>query len=240
LISKLAGNAGCNTESKQVVAVRDQASVRSFRSDRLRYPRTAMSVTIPFEAATSSTSGYGDIGVYADTWTTMNASASARPSRRADTWTKTIQLPANAKAAGAARDHLRRCVRAWNAVTAATQVADAIMRPYDNSKMQVARASISDDATETAILLTSELVTNALTHGESPVTVAVSWSVEQLRVEVHDRSRYLPAPWPARIAVDDEAGRGLLLVDTLATDWGFYRTPGGKAVYFTLDCPANR
>ena len=58
-----------------------------------------MSVTIPFEAATSSTSGYGDIGVYADTWTTMNASASARPSRRADTWTKTIQLPANAKAA---------------------------------------------------------------------------------------------------------------------------------------------
>ena len=58
-----------------------------------------MSVTIPFEAATSSTSGYGDIGVCADTWTTMNASASARPSRRADTWTKTIQLPANAKAA---------------------------------------------------------------------------------------------------------------------------------------------
>jgi len=181
-----------------------------------------MSVTIPFEAATSSTSGYGDIGACADTWTTMNASASARPSRRADTWTKTIQLPANAKAASAARDHVRRSVGAWNAMAA------------------VARASISDDATETAILLTSELVTNALVHGESPVTVAVSWSIEQIRVEVHDRSRYLPAPWPANIAVDDEAGRGLLLVDTLATDWGFYRTPGGKAVYFTLTCPASR
>jgi hypothetical protein len=38
------------------------------------------------------------------------------------------------------------------------------------------------------------------------------------------------------MAPDDETGRGLLLVDTLATDWGFYRTPGGKAVYFTLDC----
>jgi anti-sigma regulatory factor (Ser/Thr protein kinase) len=215
-----------------------------------------MSVTIPFEAATSSTSGYGDFGVYADTWTTMNASASARPSRRADTWTKTIQLPASAKAAGAARDHLRRCVRAWNAMTAATRAADTVLARdvamdgpgryhegpgrLDNSKMRAARASIDDDATETAILLTSELVTNALKHGESPVTVAVSWSVEQLRIEVHDRSRYLPAPWPARIAVDDEAGRGLLLVDTLATDWGFYRTPGGKAVYFTLDCPANR
>ena len=208
-----------------------------------------MSVTIPFEAATYSTSGYGDIGACADTWTTMNASAGARPSRRADTWTKTIQLPANARAAGAARDHVRRCVRAWNAMSAATRAADTIFARdaamngsglYDNSKMQAARTSISDDATETAILLTSELVTNALTHGESPVTVAVSWSVEQLRVEVHDRSRYLPAPWPVRIAVDDEAGRGLLLVDTLATDWGFYRTPGGKAVYFTLDCPADR
>jgi anti-sigma regulatory factor (Ser/Thr protein kinase) len=198
-----------------------------------------MSVTIPFEAAISSTSGYGDIGVYADTWTTMNASASARPSRRADTWTKTIQLPANAKAAGAARDHVRRCVRAWNAMAAATRAADTIFS-RDTGVKQAARTSISDDATDTAILLTSEMVTNALTHGESPVTVAVSWSVEQLRVEVHDRSRYLPAPWPARIAVDDEAGRGLLLVDTLATDWGFYRTPGGKAVYFTLDCPANR
>jgi anti-sigma regulatory factor (Ser/Thr protein kinase) len=208
-----------------------------------------MSVTIPFEAATYSTSGYGEIGACADTWTAMNSSASARPSRRADTWTKTIQLPANAKAAGAARDHVRRCLRAWNAMSAATRAADTIFARetamngsglYDNSKMQAARASISDDATETAILLTSELVTNALTHGESPVTVAVSWSVEQLRVEVHDRSRYLPAPWPAKIAVDDEAGRGLLLVDTLATDWGFYRTPGGKAVYFTLDCPADR
>ena len=41
-------------------------------------------------------------------------------------------------------------------------------RSYDNSKMPPARASISDDAAQTTILLTSELVTNALTHGESP------------------------------------------------------------------------
>jgi anti-sigma regulatory factor (Ser/Thr protein kinase) len=99
--------------------------------------------------------------------------------------------------------------------------------------------SIDDDATQIAILLTSELVTNAIVHGESPVTVAVSWSGEQLRVEVHDRSRFLPAPWPVISAVDAETGRGLLLVDTLATDWGFYRTPGGKVVYFTLACPGE-
>jgi hypothetical protein len=35
-------------------------------------------------------------------------------------------------------------------------------------------------------------------------------------------------------SADDEAGRGLMLVSTLSDEWGFYRTPAGKAVYFTL------
>ena len=33
---------------------------------------------------------------------------------------------------------------------------------------------------------------------------------------------------------DAETGRGLILVASLATQWGFYPTPAGKAVYFTL------
>lgn len=213
-----------------------------------------MSVTIPFEAAfpgasgaafnrangnrangsrTNGTNG-GNGSVYTaptaftDTWTAMIPRARRK---RADTWTKTVQLPADARAASAARDHIRRCVRAWNAANAATRLANS-----RTDRELPAKEPIGDDSTESAILLTSELVTNALTHGESPVTVAVSWSGEQLRVEVHDRSRCLPTPWPVHMAPDDETGRGLLLVDTLATDWGFYRTPGGKAVYFTLDC----
>jgi len=34
--------------------------------------------------------------------------------------------------------------------------------------------------------------------------------------------------------LDAEAGRGLMLVSTLSAEWGFYRTPAGKAVYFTI------
>jgi hypothetical protein len=37
-----------------------------------------------------------------------------------------------------------------------------------------------------------------------------------------------------------ESGRGLMLVATLSTDWGFYRTPAGKAVYFTLGFQAQQ
>jgi anti-sigma regulatory factor (Ser/Thr protein kinase) len=85
-----------------------------------------------------------------------------------------------------------------------------------------------------AVLLTSELVTNAVRYetGET-VTLAITSSCDQLRVDVYDTSRALPAPLDA--PADAEAGRGLMMVDSLSAEWGYYRTPTGKAVYFTLD-----
>jgi hypothetical protein len=41
-------------------------------------------------------------------------------------------------------------------------------------------------------------------------------------------------PVPVHAAADAEAGRGVMLVASLSTDWGFHRAPAGKAVYFTL------
>ena len=49
---------------------------------------------------------------------------------------------------------------------------------------------------------------------------------------MHDTSCSLPTV--AEVPADAETGRGLLLVETLSDEWGFYRTPAGKAVYFTL------
>jgi anti-sigma regulatory factor (Ser/Thr protein kinase) len=86
---------------------------------------------------------------------------------------------------------------------------------------------------DVALLLTSELVTNAVRHepGQA-VMLVISCSSGRLRVDVHDTSRSLPAV--ADVPADAETGRGLLLVETLSDEWGFYRTPAGKAVYFTL------
>ncbi len=85
---------------------------------------------------------------------------------------------------------------------------------------------------DTAVLLTSELVTNAIRHTSGPVRLFVTCSCGQLGVYVHDVSR----DWavPASASADAEYGRGLMLVAGLATDWGCYRTSAGKAVYFTL------
>ncbi len=86
---------------------------------------------------------------------------------------------------------------------------------------------------DVAILLASELVTNAIRHEVTGiVTLSITCSCGQLRVDVYDTSRCLPMLVDA--SVDDEAGRGLMLVTTLSDEWGFYRTPAGKAVYFTL------
>ena len=64
------------------------------------------------------------------------------------------------------------------------------------------------------------------------IMVVITCACGQLRVDVHDTSWSLPAPVDA--PADAETGRGLMLVTSLSTEWGFYRTPAGKAVYFTL------
>ncbi len=86
---------------------------------------------------------------------------------------------------------------------------------------------------DVAILLTSELVTNAIRHeaGET-ITLAITCSSGHLRVDVHDTARPLPVLRDA--PADSETGRGLMLVTTMSAEWGFNRTPAGKAVYFIL------
>src|SRR5262249_47471013 len=94
---------------------------------------------------------------------------------------------------------------------------------------------------DVAALLTSELVTNAITHdrvlrrggASGTVTLNIHSREDQLRVEVYDTSLAPPVPDDS-VPSDAEHGRGLQLVDSLSTTWGSYPTATGKAVYFTL------
>jgi hypothetical protein len=84
-----------------------------------------------------------------------------------------------------------------------------------------------------AILLTSDLVINAVTNGAGDtITLGIRWSSGQFRVEVHDAS-VSGDSWETTDA-DADADRGLLLAATMAADWGHYRTPAGRAVYYVL------
>jgi hypothetical protein len=83
------------------------------------------------------------------------------------------------------------------------------------------------------MLLTSDLVINAVTNGAGErITLGIRWSSSQFRVEVHDAS-VSGDSWETADA-DADADRGLLLAAAMAADWGHYRTPAGRAVYYAL------
>jgi hypothetical protein len=84
-----------------------------------------------------------------------------------------------------------------------------------------------------AILLTSDLVINAVANGAGEtITLGIRWSSGQFRVEVHDAS-VTGDSWQTPEA-DADAQRGLLLAAAMAVDWGHYRTPAGRAVFYVL------
>ena len=86
---------------------------------------------------------------------------------------------------------------------------------------------------EAALLLVSELVTNAVEHARSGVLLVLERDGRRLRVEVHDAGGPLPGRSEAS-GPRDEHGRGLHLVEALAQDWGVEPGRPGKAVWFEL------
>jgi anti-sigma regulatory factor (Ser/Thr protein kinase) len=86
---------------------------------------------------------------------------------------------------------------------------------------------------DTVVLLTSEVATNAVLHTGDEFEVRVDLlENEGIRVSVTDQSPQLPQP---RVTtVDATTGRGLLLVDSLATAWGVDDRANGKVVWFEV------
>ena len=84
---------------------------------------------------------------------------------------------------------------------------------------------------EAAALLASELVTNAVRHAHTDLTLSLETSRDGVRLEVHDDSPEMP-----ELQRDPSAGsgRGLLLVERIAQAWGTTPCPGGKTVWAEL------
>jgi anti-sigma regulatory factor (Ser/Thr protein kinase) len=82
-------------------------------------------------------------------------------------------------------------------------------------------------------LLTDELVSNVVRHVAAPMTVRAICRPERIRVEVDDPSTERP-----RLMHPDQEtmrGRGILLVDALADEWGTDVHDAGKTVWFEID-----
>lgn len=119
-----------------------------------------------------------------------------------------VTLPATRPAAGLARQATRSAVAAWRL----------------------------GDLADAAVLLVSELVTNAVEHAgpdTSATVLRLEFCGSWLRIEVHDASPHDPRPRTPDWL--DESGFGLMLVDALAAKWGVQQTTHGKAVWAELD-----
>ncbi len=93
------------------------------------------------------------------------------------------------------------------------------------------------DVSDTAVLLLSELVTNALVHTDAPAEVRAVLGSGELTVTVRDHGRPHGEAVVQPHHEDDPLrvhGRGLQLVDALADRWGAERDAGGTSVWFAL------
>ncbi|MGW0883555.1 SpoIIE family protein phosphatase [Streptomyces sp. NPDC002671] len=110
------------------------------------------------------------------------------------------------QAVGHARRFTRRTLRAWG---------------------------VSPDTLDTALLVVSELVTNALVHTDGQVRLDLSLVNHRLRLAVADTSPRSPVK-PTNIGWEATGGRGILLVEAVSAAWGTVPVSGGKLVWADL------
>ena len=109
------------------------------------------------------------------------------------------------------------------------------------SSVGIARSFVRDSLTkfdegrqDVAMLLTSELVTNAILHARTPVQLGVLVDVDRALVCVADRLPSSPELTPRPRSQDRPGGRGLALVADLAETWGTTSYAAGKTVWFVM------
>jgi anti-sigma regulatory factor (Ser/Thr protein kinase) len=107
------------------------------------------------------------------------------------------------------------------------------------SHVAQACAGLARDLVEITLLLTSEVVTNAVVHGKGQIRMSLARDDRTLRIEVEDESPSHPVA--AQRGGLADGGRGLILLESLASEWGTVSAGpegaaagAGKRVWFQM------
>ncbi|MFD5231034.1 ATP-binding protein [Streptomyces qaidamensis] len=114
-----------------------------------------------------------------------------------------------------------------DAVEESAKAARDFTREYVTFYAPTMGGELLDDV----LLVVSEIVTNAIRYGTEPgdsLLVALDHGPDRVSVEVHDTRRASPRFRPE--SVERQRGRGMFIVDSLAT-WGVRERPFGKIVW---------
>ena len=120
----------------------------------------------------------------------------------------------------------------WSATLAVAPEARSIGEAREFVAAALRPRGVDDAVVHRAVLLTSELVTNALLYGRAPIQLRLRLTARDAVIEVYDGTAVLPRK--LRPTPDDEHGRGLQLVASLARRWGTRPLPHGKSVWCTV------
>ena len=94
---------------------------------------------------------------------------------------------------------------------------------------------LNGDVRQRAMVIASELVTNAVVHAAEPITLEVAVRDDALRVEVRDGDEHTAVVARPREDRGVMTGRGLMIVEFLAQQWGVRTRLGGKSVWADID-----
>ncbi|MEV6764529.1 ATP-binding protein [Streptomyces sp. NPDC051105] len=159
-------------------------------------------------------------------------SRAAAPSRLARQWALWSRLLAPLRPLDAPRG----CATAWDASWPLQRELTSVRQARRLVTAQLSDWAVGDLA-DTAELLVSELVTNALRHTRGPLRLNLQLRDSRLLCEVEDTESTSPARGPAD--PDAENGRGIELLDLLADAWGSVRTATGKTMWFELQAEGH-
>ena len=114
--------------------------------------------------------------------------------------------------------------------------AVAAARRFVRETLNSWQLSGHDELVADAVLLTSELVTNALVHAGTSIQLTCRLDDAAVEVSVLDRhpARMIPDPPSGSAEADRPGGRGLLLPGALSSSWGVTYAPTAKVVWFRL------
>lgn len=113
------------------------------------------------------------------------------------------------------------------------RVPEAVRHARRFTKRTLRVWGASPDTLDAALLIVSELVTNALVHTEGQVRLELSRVGARLRLAVADASPRSPVK-PTNIGWEATGGRGILLVEAVSATWGTVPVSGGKQVWADL------
>ncbi|MER6981007.1 ATP-binding protein, partial [Streptomyces carpinensis] len=112
------------------------------------------------------------------------------------------------------------------------RVPEAVRHARRFTRRTLRSWGVAADA-DTALLVVSELVTNALVHTGGQVRLDLTLVHDRLRIAVADTSPRTPVK-PTSIGWEATGGRGIVLVEAVSATWGTLPVSGGKQVWSEL------